>query len=207
MNNKKNLLKKSEFYEDIHNNVIGIDEVGRGALCGPVVSCSILLKKSILNQNFIIEINDSKKIKEEKRFNIAKRIKKFSIFSFGMCSTTIIDKINILQATNKSMKKSFFFFKDFCNPVKIDGVESFFLNSNTEFIKKGDQSSVVIASASILAKCFRDSLMIKYSKMYPEYNFKSNKGYGTKDHLIAIKKFGITPIHRKSFAPVKKLIF
>ncbi len=207
MNNKENLSKKSNFYEDINNNVIGIDEVGRGALCGPVVSCSILLKKSILNQDFICEINDSKKIQEEKRFDIAKRIKKFSTFSFGICSNLVIDKINILKATNKSMKKSFFFFKDFCNPVKIDGVESFFLNSNTEFIKKGDENSVVIASASILAKCFRDSLMIKYSRIYPQYNLNSNKGYGTKDHLIAIKKFGITPLHRRSFAPVKKLIF
>ena len=87
MNNKKNLLKKSEFYEDIHNNVIGIDEVGRGALCGPVVSCSILLKKSILNQNFIIEINDSKKIKEEKRFNIAKRIKNSQFFHLEFVQT------------------------------------------------------------------------------------------------------------------------
>ena len=198
---------KENFYDDIEFNIVGIDEVGRGALCGPVVSCAIQLKKTILKQSFITEIDDSKKLKENKRNELASLIKKFSIFSYGICSNKIIDKINILQATNLSMKKAYENLRNTDNKVKIDGVKSFFLNDKTEFIKGGDSKSVVIAAASILAKSFRDAMMEKYSHEFPGYSLEKNKGYGSKSHLLAIKKMGITSIHRKSFAPIKNLLF
>ena len=195
------------FYADIQENIIGIDEVGRGALCGPVVSCAVQLNKKILKQSFLKEIDDSKKINEIKRNQLANLIKKFSIFSYGICSNQIIDKINILQATNLSMKKAYENLRNTDNKVKIDGVKSFFLNDKTEFIKGGDSKSVVIAAASILAKSFRDAMMEKYSHEFPGYSLEKNKGYGSKSHLLAIKKMGITSIHRKSFAPIKNLLF
>ncbi len=195
------------FYADIQENIIGIDEVGRGALCGPVVSCAVQLNKKILKQSFLKEIDDSKKINEIKRNQLANLIKKFSIFSYGICSNKIIDKINILQATNLSMKKAYENLGNTDNKVKIDGVKSFFLNDKTEFIKGGDSKSVVIAAASILAKSFRDAMMEKYSHEFPGYSLEKNKGYGSKSHLLAIKKMGITSIHRKSFAPIKNLLF
>ena len=198
---------KENFYDDVGFNIVGIDEVGRGALCGPVVSCAVQLKKTIMKQSFITEIDDSKKLKENKRNELACLIKKFSTFSYGICSNKIIDKINILQATNLSMKKAYQSLGNNESKVKIDGIESFFLNNRTQFVKNGDNKSVVIAAASILAKSYRDNIMIRYSNEFPGYSLEKNKGYGSKIHLLAIKKLGITPIHRKSFAPIKSLLF
>ena len=196
---------KKNFFEDISKNVIGIDEVGRGALCGPVVSCSVLLDKSILEHPLVQEINDSKKISEKKRDLLSDFIKKFSTYSFGIAENQEIDKINILKATILSMQRSFEKFKDYDNIVKIDGQKTFELNKNTVFIIKGDQKSVSIAAASILAKNHRDSFMKEMSKTFPEYEWGKNKGYGTMNHMNAIKKFGVTPLHRESF--LKKLNF
>ena len=193
------LKNEKKFFEDVTNNIIGVDEVGRGALCGPVVSCSVLLKKEILQFDLVNQINDSKKIPEKKRKTLSNFIKKYSTFYFGIASNLEIDEINILQATILSMKRSL---KKFCNhknKTKIDGQKTFHHNNNTFFIKKGDQKSISIASASILAKTFRDKLICNYGNEYPEYDLCSNKGYGTKKHFKAIKHFGITPIHRKSF--------
>jgi len=193
------LINKKIFFEDIKNNIIGVDEVGRGALCGPVVSCSVLLKKEILKFDLVNQIDDSKKISEKKRIILSNFIKKYSNFHFGIASNLEIDEINILKATILSMKRSL---KNFCNhknEIKIDGQKIFHHNDNTFFIKKGDQKSISIASASILAKTFRDKLICNYEKEFPEYDLCSNKGYGTKKHFKAIKHYGLTPIHRKSF--------
>lgn len=198
-------MLKNKFFEDIYNEIIGIDEVGRGALCGPVVSCAVLLNKTIISDKLFMEINDSKKLSEPKRNIIASFIKKHSKFHFGIATHDEIDSINILEATNLSMKRSFTFFRNFPNKVKIDGIKTFFLNDKTEFIAKGDKKSIAIASASILAKTFRDQIMHQYSREFPEYRWEQNKGYGTKEHLLALKKYGLSPIHRKSFAPIKNL--
>ena len=187
--------------------MIGIDEVGRGALCGPVVSCALVLKQEIRDHNFFALIKDSKLIQEDKRNQIANLIKKFSSFSIGICNNRLIDKINILNATNLSMIRALKPFKDYPNLVKIDGLKTFELNAKTEFIKKGDKKSVVIAAASIIAKSYRDKIMIEFSKMFPEYDINNNKGYGTKKHIDAIKTFGCSPIHRKSFKPISDILF
>jgi len=198
------MMKKKKI-NDVEDEIIGIDEVGRGALCGPVVSCAVLLNKTIISDNLFLEINDSKKLSEAKRNVIASFIKKNSEFSFGLATHEEIDTINILKATNLSMKRAFNYFKNFPNRVKIDGIKTFFLNNKTEFIVKGDEKSVAIAAASILAKNYRDEIMKKYSIDFPEYKWEKNKGYGTKEHLLALENFGLSPIHRKSFAPVKNL--
>ena len=190
--------------DDIKNQVIGIDEVGRGAFCGPVVSCSVLLEKKILNNNLVLQITDSKKLSHKKRFILSKFIKEYSSYSIGVANNIEIDEMNILRATNLSMIRSYDKFKKTDNLVKIDGLKNFSLNEKTTFIKNGDQKSLSIAAASIIAKTWRDRLMTLYSKIYPMYGWERNKGYGTHEHRSAIKKFGLTKIHRKSF--LRKLI-
>ena len=185
--------------DDIKNQVIGIDEVGRGAFCGPVVSCSVLLEKKILNNNLVFQITDSKKLSNKKRIILSKFIKEYSSYSIGVANNIEIDEMNILRATNLSMIRSYDKFKETENLIKIDGLKTFSLNEKTTFIKNGDQKSVSIAAASIIAKTWRDRLMTLYSKIYPMYGWERNKGYGTHEHRNAIKKFGLTKIHRKSF--------
>ena len=185
--------------DDIKNQVIGIDEVGRGAFCGPVVSCSVLLEKKILNNNLVFQITDSKKLNHKKRIILSKFIKEHSSYSIGVANNIEIDEMNILRATNLSMIRSYDKFKKTKNLIKIDGLKTFSLNERTTFIKNGDQKSISIAAASIIAKTWRDRLMTLYSKIYPMYGWERNKGYGTQEHRSAIKKFGLTKIHRKSF--------
>ena len=185
--------------DDIKNQVIGIDEVGRGAFCGPVVSCSVLLEKAILNNNLVFQIKDSKKLSNKKRIILSKFIKEYSSYSIGVANNIEIDEMNILRATNLSMIRSYDKFKKTENLIKIDGLKTFSLNEKTTFIKNGDQKSISIAAASIIAKTWRDRLMTLYSKIYPMYGWERNKGYGTHEHRNAIKKFGLTKIHRKSF--------
>ena len=185
--------------DDIKNQVIGIDEVGRGAFCGPVVSCSVLLEKAILKNNLVFQITDSKKLSNKKRIILSKFIKEYSSFSIGIANNIEIDEMNILRATNLSMIRSYDKFKNTENLIKIDGLKTFSLNEKTTFIKNGDQKSISIAAASIIAKTWRDRLMTLYSKIYPMYGWERNKGYGTHEHRNAIKKFGLTKIHRKSF--------
>ena len=193
------LLLVKLLLDDIKNQVIGIDEVGRGAFCGPVVSCSVLLEKAILNNNLVFQITDSKKLSNKKRIILAKFIKEYSSYSIGVANNIEIDEMNILRATNLSMIRSYDKFKKTENLIKIDGLKTFSLNEKTTFIKNGDQKSISIAAASIIAKTWRDRLMTLYSKIYPMYGWERNKGYGTQEHRSAIKKFGLTKIHRKSF--------
>ena len=193
------LLLVKLLLDDIKNQVIGIDEVGRGAFCGPVVSCSVLLEKAILNNNLVFQITDSKKLSNKKRIILAKFIKEYSSYSIRVANNIEIDEMNILRATNLSMIRSYDKFKKTENLIKIDGLKTFSLNEKTTFIKNGDQKSISIAAASIIAKTWRDRLMTLYSKIYPMYGWERNKGYGTQEHRSAIKKFGLTKIHRKSF--------
>tara|TARA_A100001015_G_C14991106_1_gene713996 strand:+ start:189 stop:788 length:600 start_codon:yes stop_codon:yes gene_type:complete len=192
-------------FKDINNKVIGIDEVGRGAWSGPVVACAVLLKKSILVNPKIYQINDSKKLSKIKRKELEVIIKNNSTFSFGITEPKEIDSKNILVATKIAMIRAYKPFSSLKNKIKVDGPEFFFLNKKTEFIIKGDELSITIASASILAKEHRDRIMVNYSKLYPGYDWENNMGYGTKTHNSAIKKNGLTTIHRLSFSPMKHI--
>lgn len=177
--------------------ICGIDEAGRGPLAGPVSVGAVIMPLD--DADIIAGINDSKKLSAKKRDELYNIIKNKAVaYSCIMLDNNIIDEINILEATKRAMYNAVESLKIKPELVLIDAVN---LNLDTESkaIIKGDATSYNIAAASIIAKVTRDRLMDEYDAMYPEYNFKSNKGYGTKEHIEAIKKYGPCPIHRKTF--------
>ena len=182
--------------------IAGIDEVGRGPLAGPVIAAAVILDRKNIPEG----INDSKKIPKAKRILLAEKIKENSIYSYGAASEIEIDEINILQASLLAMKRASDRLSVVPKTTLIDGNFKPDIKNNTISIIKGDSKSVSIAAASILAKVYRDEIMLKYSKQFPEYGFQTNSGYGTKEHLSALKNYGITPIHRKSFKPVHNIL-
>tara|TARA_B100000686_G_scaffold348690_1_gene440342 strand:- start:86 stop:661 length:576 start_codon:yes stop_codon:yes gene_type:complete len=181
----------------------GVDEVGRGCLAGPVFAAAVILNKKINTKN----IKDSKKIPFKKRILLSKYIKKNSIYAIGTASVKEISKINILNASLLSMQRALKKLKYKPSIAYIDGP---FVPKNVNvkckaFIK-GDEKITCIAAASIIAKVARDFFMIKLSKKYPKYKWNNNFGYGTADHLIGLKKYGITKHHRKKFKPIHKML-
>lgn len=182
--------------------IAGIDEVGRGPLAGPVIAAAVILDRKNIPEG----INDSKKIPKAKRILLAEKIKENSIYAYGAASEIEIDEINILQASLLAMKRASDRLSVVPKTILIDGNFKPDIKNNTISIIKGDSKSVSIAAASILAKVYRDEIMLKYSKQFPEYGFQTNSGYGTKEHLSALKNYGITPIHRKSFKPVHNIL-
>lgn len=182
--------------------IAGIDEVGRGPLAGPVIAAAVILDRKNIPEG----INDSKKIPKAKRILLAEKIKENSIYAYGASSEIEIDEINILQASLLAMKRASDRLSVVPKTTLIDGNFKPDIKNNTISIIKGDSKSVSIAAASILAKVYRDEIMLKYSKQFPEYGFQTNSGYGTKEHLSALKNYGITPIHRKSFKPVHNIL-
>ena len=180
----------------------GVDEVGRGCLAGPVVSAAVVLKKGI---NLKV-LNDSKKISFNKREKISKHIKENSYFAIGIASVEEILKLNILQASLLSMKRALEQLAKEPDLILIDGNFAPCGLKNYKTIINGDEKVKVISAASIIAKVYRDTLMIKLSKNFSNYAWESNFGYGTKAHLKGLKKFGITSHHRKGFKPVHKIL-
>ncbi len=189
----------------LKNNLItaGVDEVGRGCLAGPVVSAAVILKKNI---NLKI-LKDSKKISFNKRLKIAEHIKLNSYFSIGIASVEEIFELNILQAALLSMKRAIVKLNIKPELILIDGTFAPKGISNYETIINGDEKIKCISAASIIAKTYRDLLMIKLSEKFNNYAWERNFGYGTKAHLEGLKKFGITSQHRKSFKPIHKILF
>lgn len=194
----RRIEKMKEFenkYED-YSFICGIDEVGRGPLAGPVVAGAVILPKDCN----ILYLNDSKQLSEKKREELYEVIMEKAISTgLGFISPQRIDEINILQATYEAMREAI---------GKLDPMPDLLLNDAVTIPKvsirqipiiKGDAKSISIAAASIIAKVTRDRLMVKYDEVYPEYGFASNKGYGANMHIEALKKYGPTPIHRKSF--------
>jgi len=184
--------------------IAGVDEVGRGCLAGPVFSAAV-----ILNNNIDINvIRDSKKISFKKRILLSKYIKKNSVFSIGVASVKEIEKINILNASLLSMKRAINKLKIKPSIVYIDGIYvPKNINLKCKTFIKGDEKISSISAASIIAKVSRDLFMIKLAKKYPKYCWHRNFGYGTKDHLTGLKKYGITKYHRKKFKPVHNILF
>ena len=176
--------------------VAGIDEAGRGPLAGPVVAAAVILPKDI----FLPFLNDSKKVTEKRRDVLFDEIKQNAIaYGIGIASNTLIDEINILQATYEAMREAINALEKTPDVLLVDAVHIPDINIKQVGIVKGDAKSVNIAAASILAKVTRDSIMVEYDKIYPEYGFASNKGYGTATHIAALKEVGPCAIHRKSF--------
>lgn len=176
--------------------VAGIDEAGRGPLAGPVVAAAVILPKDI----FLPFLNDSKKVTEKRRDVLFDEIKQNAIaYGIGIALNTLIDEINILQATYEAMREAVNALEKTPDILLVDAVHIPDINIKQVGIVKGDAKSVNIAAASILAKVTRDRLMAEYDKIYPEYGFASNKGYGTATHIAALKEIGPCAIHRKSF--------
>ena len=178
--------------------IAGVDEVGRGPLAGPVVCACVIMPLDDL----IDGVDDSKKLSEKKREVFSELIKEKAIaYSISEIDEKRIDEINILNATKECMVNAVNSLKVkpevlLVDALKLDGVD----NSIKQIpIIKGDATSYNIACASIIAKVYRDNLMVQLDKKYPGYEFAKNKGYGTKKHIEAIKEFGITPVHRKTF--------
>ena len=183
--------------------VAGVDEVGRGSLIGPVYAAAVIFKKNIKDK----EIIDSKKIKKTKREIISKYIKKNSIWAIGSASLKEIENFNILNASLLAMKRAIEKLKIKPNLILIDGNKSPKIkNCLVKTVIKGDQKIKEISAASIIAKVSRDKLMNKMSKKFKKYKWDLNAGYGTKDHLNAIRKYGITRFHRKTFNPIHNIL-
>ena len=176
--------------------ICGIDEVGRGPLAGPVVAAAVILPKDC----DILYINDSKKLSEKKREMLYEEIMEKAVsVGIGMAGPECIDEINILQATYEAMREAV---------SKLDPQPDLMLNDAVKIpgieipqvsIIKGDAKSASIGAASIIAKVTRDRMMVEYDRIFPEYGFAANKGYGTAVHIAALKELGPTPIHRRSF--------
>lgn len=188
-NNQRKITKKE---------IIGIDEAGRGPWAGPLVVCGVSFDQEFNH----FEINDSKLLSFSKRQELFKIIKKTAkVLEIEIISSKEIDKIGVHLATKKAIEKittkyqNYFCIIDF---IKVN-------NKNTLSLVKADQKSLAVAAASIVAKQTRDLIMKDWDKKYPQYGFKTNVGYGTKQHKDAIKKFGVLPIHRQSFKPIKNL--
>ena len=188
----------------LKNNIVaGVDEVGRGCLAGPVFAAAVILNKNINIKN----IKDSKKITFNKRVSLSEYIKKNSIYAIGTASVEEIYKINILNASLLSMKRALNKLKYKPSIAYIDGIYAP-KNLNIEYktFIKGDEKITCISAASIVAKVSRDLFMINLAKNHPEYLWQKNFGYGTKEHLVAIKKYGITRHHRKTFKPIHNIL-
>jgi ribonuclease HII len=177
-------------------NICGVDEAGRGPIAGPVIASAVILEEN----SKIDGINDSKKLNANKRKKLFEKILLLAKdYSISSASVEEIDKFNILNATLLAMKRAVESLKLKPDIVLIDGNASPKLKFKTKTIIKGDSLSTSIAAASILAKVYRDNLMIKADALYPIYKFSKHKGYGTKLHRNILKKHGTCPIHRKSF--------
>jgi len=180
----------------------GVDEVGRGCLAGPVVSAAVILKENI---NLKL-LKDSKKISFKKRIEIAEHIKLNSTYAIGLATVEEILNLNILQAALLSMKRAIDKLSIKPELVLIDGNFAPKGLKNFKTIINGDEKIKSISAASIIAKVFRDQLMIKLSEKFHNYAWERNFGYGTKAHMEGLKKFGVTSHHRKSFKPIHKML-
>lgn len=184
--------------------IAGVDEAGRGPLAGPVVAAACMLHEKSLFQH----LNDSKQLTQEQRNKLFAQITADQrvVYGIGMSDVSTIDRVNILQATFLAMQSAVAALPVEPDYLLIDGNRLPGFLYPAEAIVEGDARSISIAAASILAKVTRDRMMVELDKQWPEYGFKRHKGYGTEEHLEAIRKFGPCPIHRKSFEPIKSLL-
>jgi ribonuclease HII len=193
---------ENELYEKGVKYIAGVDEAGRGPLAGPVVAAAVILKKGATFKY----VNDSKQLTEKQRELALIEIKENALsIGIGICSVDEIDLINIYRASREAMISAIRQLKIKPDFLLIDAMPME-IDIPLLSIIKGDTLSVSIAAASIVAKTTRDGYMMEMDKIFPEYGFKNHKGYGTKEHLEAIKTYGITPIHRKTYEPIKSLL-
>ena len=199
----ENMLRyEKDLYEQGFNQIAGIDEVGRGPLAGPVVAACVILPKYCK----IKGLNDSKKIPKSKHEAIYEQVMKEALaVGVGVQSNDVIDCVNIYEATKLAMIEAVGKLKKQPDYLLIDAMK-LDLAIPQQSIIKGDATSLSIAAASIVAKVTRDRMMTAYDKQYPGYAFAQNAGYGTKDHLSGLHNLGVTPIHRRTFEPIKSIL-
>ncbi|MCD4826510.1 MAG: ribonuclease HII [Acholeplasmataceae bacterium] len=193
---------EEQLYQKGITYIAGIDEAGRGPLAGPVVAAAVILKKG----SKLKYVDDSKKLTEKQRQKALIEIKEHALaIGIGIASVDEIDRINIYRAAREAMHSAIKQLKIKPEYLLIDAMPME-IDIPSQSIIKGDQKSISIAAASIIAKTTRDQYMIEMDKVFPLYNFKQHKGYGTKEHMELIKRHGYTPIHRKTYEPVKSMI-
>lgn len=197
---KKTIIDNYTYEREIYKSgielIAGTDEAGRGPLAGPVVAACVIMPKDLR----IDGVDDSKKVSEKNRYRLYDEIMKNAIsVGVGIVDEKTIDEINILNATKIAFEKAYENLEIKPQHILIDALGGILKTVPQTVIIKGDSLSYQIAAASIVAKVTRDRLMIKYDSVYPKYNFSKHKGYGTKEHMQALKDFGICPIHRHSF--------
>jgi len=193
------LTQENKLRETGHLLIAGIDEVGRGALAGPVIASAVILPELI----YIPNIRDSKRLSPRQRLDLYRIILEKAItIGIGIVHAYIIDQINIQQATFIAMKKAIKSLKSNPNYILVDGFKIPQLDIPQLRFIRGEEISISIACASIVAKVYRDNLMYYYHQKYPLYHFEQNKGYGTREHLLALKKYGASEIHRKTYKGV-----
>ena len=201
---KSNLLKyESELYKNNITLIAGVDEAGRGPLCGPVVAGAVILPK-----NYELEgLNDSKQLSEKKREEFYKILQKDAIaIGVGIVSAKEIDEINILEASRKAMYLAIEDLGVTPEYILSDAMSLNDIDIPSKPIIHGDALSLSIAAGSVIAKVTRDHIMLEIDKEHPEYNIKKHKGYPTKEHMALIKKYGIFDEYRKSYKPVKEVL-
>jgi ribonuclease HII len=193
-------------FSDMPELVAGVDEVGRGALFGPVVAAAVILPLRALPELLAAEIKDSKKLSSSRRTQLAQLIHGIAVdWKIGFASTAEIDQINILQATLLAMKRAVLKLKVQPALCLVDGNQLIKnLPVAQQTIVKGDKRSLAIASASIIAKVWRDELIVRLGSKYPMYDLERNKGYGTQRHLLALQQYGSSRLHRQSFRPCQQ---
>jgi len=199
---KRLLYHERKARRDGYKKIAGVDEAGRGPLAGPVVACALLLK----HVHFECRIDDSKKLTPAMRLIAYGEIIDKSIFGIGITSEKTIDRINIYNATKRAMRKAL---KDLSvkpDILLVDGDINLSVPCEKKCITGGDSKSLSIACASIVAKVTRDAIMLKYHEKYPCYGFARHKGYGTREHMRLLLKYGPSPIHRRSFKPIKSSV-
>lgn len=202
-NHNEKLAFDDFFRKENSDLVAGIDEAGRGPLAGPVVTAAVILPEDCSS---LIGLDDSKQLSKAKRDEFAEIIKKIAVsYSVHIQSTEEIDRLNIYQATRNSMTEAALALTPAPAIVLADAM-MLEIPVPCESIIKGDAQSLSIAAASILAKTGRDALMANYAVQYPRYGFEKHAGYGTKEHIAAIKEYGPCEIHRKTFEPIKTLL-
>ncbi|MDR0399224.1 ribonuclease HII [Candidatus Endomicrobiellum devescovinae] len=191
------------FYDKGLRFIAGIDEAGRGPLAGPVAAAAVILPKDII----IPDLNDSKQLSEKKREKLFDVIKEKALaYAVEIVDNIVIDQINILQATFLAMSIAVSKLQHKPELCLVDGNHKIpALEFNQEALIGGDAKSACVAAASIIAKVTRDRLMCDYAKQYPVYEFEKHKGYGTKKHIEALRKHGVCPIHRLTFAPIREM--
>lgn len=194
---------ETSLHQQGYQYICGVDEVGRGPLAGPVVTCAVILPSDLPPYYF----NDSKQLSHQKRKALVQAIEKYALsVEIAVVDNQVIDEINILEATKRAMTMSIHALDPAPEYVLTDAVHLEAITQPQENWIQGDARLYSVAAASIYAKEYRDQLMIDYAKQYPAYGFDRNMGYGTTEHLLALEKYGPTPIHRRTFAPVKNII-